>query len=178
MAATIIREIKIFFIIVFVKSLSIKFKHFHILYRSFLYSETESRPYQMEALDSSRSGIDDQHSVPLRIAHDLQDMRMTAYEYIWMISVKQLASLYVISSRIASDMSHKDMHTLTFEESVERMDESKFMVVAISRNSSQRLESSDFLGQLHASSEISGMPDFIHGLKELADPGVKDSMGI
>ena len=143
-----------------------------------IYPEAERRPDKMEALYSSGTRIDNQHPSPLHIAHDLQDMRMTAYKYIRMISVKQLASLYVISSRIASNMSHKDMHTLTFEESVERMDESKFMVVAISRNSSQRLESSDFLGQLHASSEISGMPDFIHGLKELADPGVKDSMSV
>ena len=66
--------------------------------------------FSWEALYSGSSGIDHEHSVSLRVTDYLQDMRMTADEYIRMISVQKLTGLYVISTGISSYMRHQDMH--------------------------------------------------------------------
>ena len=58
------------------------------------------------------------------------------------------------------------------------MYEPEFMIITVSSYTSQRLEGCYFLGQVHAPAEISGMPDLIHGFKELADPRIKHPVRI
>lgn len=131
----------------------------------------------MEALDSSRPRIDNKH-ITLRITHDLKYMRMTTNENIRTIFIDQFPGFRIVTSRIAADMGHEDLHALTLEESVKRMDETQFMIVTIARHPQQWLECGDLLCQSHAPSEVSGMPYLVDRGKKLLETGIKDAMGI
>lgn len=144
---------------------------------SLFYLESEGRTDNMETLDSGSTGIKDKHSSARGIPHDLEDMRMAADEYVGMILIYQLTGLGVISSRISSHMSHKDLHAFALEETMERMFEPKGVVVAVAGDSDQRLELRDFGGHVHAA-EISGMPYLIDRLKEGLETVVEDTMGV
>lgn len=131
----------------------------------------------MEALDSGRSGVDHQH-VSLWIADDFQDMGMAAYEYVRPVFVDEFSCPGVIASRVAADMGHQHLHALTFEEAVHGVGEAKVIIVAVARDSDQRLELRDLRRQIHASSEISGMPDLIDRSEEFLELRVEDPVCI
>lgn len=131
----------------------------------------------MKPLNSSSSGIDYQH-IPLGITHDLQDMGMSAYEYIRPVFVYQLSRPRIITARIASDMGHEHLHAFAFEETMERVDEAKVVIVAIAGYTDQRLELRNLFRQIHTSPEISRMPDLIDRRKKLLELRVEDAMGI
>lgn len=131
----------------------------------------------MKALNSCCSGIDYKH-ISLGITHDLQDMGMTAYEYIRLVFVDQLARPRIITSGIAADMRHQHLHALTFEEAVERVFEAQVMVVAVSCDSQKRFEPRYLGGHFHAAAEIPRMPYLVDRLQEFPDAGVENSVGI
>jgi hypothetical protein len=58
------------------------------------------------------------------------------------------------------------------------MYEPEFMIITVSSHASQRFEGCNLLGQLHTSAKIAGMPDLIHGFKELADPRIEHPVRI
>ena len=131
----------------------------------------------MEALDSGRSGVDHQH-VSLRVTDDFQDMGMTAYEYVRPVFVDEFSCPGVIASRVAADMCHQHLHALTFEEAVHGVCEAKVVIVTVARDSDQRLELRDLRRQIHASSEISCMPDLIDRSEEFLELRVEDPVCI
>lgn len=131
----------------------------------------------MKTLDSSCSGIDNQH-VSLGITHDFQNMGMTTYEYIRSVFVYQLSRPRIISAGIASDMGHEYLHALALEEAMERMDETQIVVVTIAGDADQRLESGYLCSQVHAPAEISRMPDLIDRRKKLLELLVEHTMSI
>ena len=132
----------------------------------------------MEALDSCRTRIDHQHIVSLRITNHLQNMGMSAYEYVRLITVYQLSGPWVVSSRISADMGHEDLHSLALEEPVERVVETQCMIVTVACHTDQWLESGNLLRQVHASAKVSGMPYLIDRRKEFLEPVVKNPMGV
>ena len=145
---------------------------------SLFYLESESCADYMESLDSGSTRVQDKHSSARGIPHDLEDMRMAADEYVGTILIYQLTGLGIISSRISSHMSHKDLHAFALEETVERMFEAKGVVVAVAGDSDQRLELRDFGGHVHAAAEISGVPYLVDRLKECLETVVEDTMGV
>ena len=52
------------------------------------------------------------------------------------------------------------------------------VVVAVSSDSFQGSESSDFLRQIHAPAEISCMPYLVHRLEKSLEAVIEDSVGI
>ena len=158
-------------------SVTFQFEDFHRMDVPALNLEPQSRPYDMESLDSSSAGIDYQH-IAAGITHDLQDMRMTAHKDVRPVFVYQRFGTGVIPPGVPADMGHQDLHALAFEEAVERVFETQVMVVAVARNAHQRLEGGYFLCHIHPPSEISGMPYLVDRLEELPELRVKDSVGI
>ena len=142
------------------------------------YLESESCADYMESLDSCCTRIKHKHSSASGIPHDLEDMRMTADEYVGTILIYQLTGLGIIPSRIPAHMGHKDLHAFALEETVERMFEPKGVVVAVAGDSDQRLELRDFGGHVHAAAEISGVPYLVDRLKESLETVVEDTMGV
>jgi hypothetical protein len=142
------------------------------------YLESKSCAVYMESLDSCCTRIKHKHSSAGGIPHDLEDMRMTADEYVGTILIYQLTGLGIIPSRIPAHMGHKDLHAFALEETVERMFEAKGVIVAVAGDSDQRLELRDFGGHVHAAAEISGMPYLIDRLKECLETVVEDTMGV
>ena len=145
---------------------------------SFVYLETQGRTYQMKALDSCGPRIHDQHPSPLHVADHLQYMRMSAYEYVRSVSVYQLPRPRVITARIASYMGHQHLQSLAFEETMEGMYEPELMIVAVARDTQQRLESPNLLRQIHASSEVPCVPYLVNRLKEVPELRIEDPMRI
>jgi hypothetical protein len=142
------------------------------------YLESESCADYMETLDSGSTRVQDKHSSARGIPHDLEDMRMAAYEYVGTILIYQLTGLGIIPSRIPAHMGHKDLHAFALEETVERMFEPKGVIVTVAGDSDQRLELRDFGGHVHAAAEISGVPYLIDRLKECLETVVEDTMGV
>ena len=151
--------------------LAIQFKDFHAMDAPLIYTETQGSTHQMKTLDSCSSGIDHQH-IPLRITHDFQDMRMAADKQIRLISVNKFTCTGVVSSRIATDMSHENLYTLTFKKTVQGMIIAETMVVTVTCDSDKRLVCSYLFGKIHSSSEIACMPYLVHLRKEVLEfPG-------
>ena len=157
------------------RSLSVQLEDLHIMDIAIVNMEPESRPNYMKTLYACRSGIDYQH-IPFLVTHDLQYMGMSADKDVRMILIYQFKSASVVSSGIASDMGHQNLHSLTLKETMERMDEPKVMIVAIARHPYQRLETVNFCGKVHSPAEVSGMPYLIDRLKELLKLSVKYSV--
>ena len=157
--------------------LAIQFKDFHAMDAPLIYTKTQGSTHQMKALNSCSSGINHQH-IPLRITHDFQDMRMAADKQIRLISVNKFTCTGVVSSRIATDMSHENLYSLTFKKAVQGMIIAKTMVVTVSCDSDKRLVCSYLFGKIHSSSEVSGMPDLIHRLKKVAEGLVEHAVCI
>ena len=140
--------------------------------------KSEGGAYEMKSLDAGRTGVNDKHTIPFRIADNLKNVGMTTNEYVRSVTVDQFSGTRVISTGVTSDMYHKYFETLTFEKSMERMNEAQIMVIAIAGHAHKRLEISNFLRQSHSSSEVAGMPYLIHRLEKFAEPGIKHTMSI
>lgn len=150
------------------KRLSVKLEDLHIMNPAFIDMETESSTHYVKTLDSCSSGIDDQH-VPARIPDHLQDMRMTAYEYVRTILVNELARSGIIASGIASDMGHQHLHAFADKETVHGMGESEVMIVTIASYPDQRFEFCNFLGQIQSTAEVACMPYLVDRGEEFAE---------
>ena len=150
------------------KRLSVKLEDLHIMNPAFIDMETKSCPHDVKTLDSCSSGIDDQH-VPARIPNHLQDMRMTAYEYVRTILVNELARSGIIASGIASDMGHQHLHAFADQETVHGMGESEVMIVTSAGYPDQRFEFSDLSGQIQSTAEVARMPYLVHLRKEVLE---------
>ena len=142
-----------------------------------VYMESQRCPDNMEALDSGSTGIDYKH-ITLCVTHNLQDMGMAAYEYIRTIAVYQFTGTHIIASRIATHMGHEHLYSFTFEESVQRVDESQLMVVAIASHTNERLELGNLLSQVHTATKISCMPDLVDRLKKILELLAEHAMRI
>lgn len=139
--------------------------------------EAERRADHMKTLNSGSPRIDHQH-VTLGIPNHHQDMGMAADEDVRPISVEEFTGTRVISAGISADVDQKDLHTLTVEETVERMSVAQVIVVAVAGHAHQRLKGSYFLGQTHASAEVTRMPDFVHGREEVTDAVVENAVRV
>jgi hypothetical protein len=142
-----------------------------------VYMEPQCRPDYMEALDPGSSRVDYKH-IALGIAHHFQYMRMSAHEYIRMISVYQFTGTHIITPGIATHMGHEHFYSLTLEESVQRVDESQLVVVAIAGYSYEWLEGGNLFCQVHAAAEISCVPDLVDRLKKIPELLAKHAMRI
>ena len=131
----------------------------------------------MESLDSGSSRID-HHHVPFRVADNLEDMGMAADEYVRTVFFDELHRPLVITSGIASDMGHQDLHPLAFEKAVERVGEAEIMIVAIAGDAEKRLEPGDFFSELQPPSEIPRMPYLVDRGKEFTELSVEYTVGI
>ena len=110
---------------------SVKLKYLHVSYPPCIKPETQSRSDKVETLNSSRTRIENQH-VTFRIPDNLEDVGMTAYQYIWLEFIHQLAGFCVISARVPSHMYHQDLEPLALEEPVDWVCVAKIIVVAVS----------------------------------------------
>jgi hypothetical protein len=105
-------------------------------------------------------------------------MGMSAHKEVRTKFVNKLASLCVVPSRVSSDMSHQYLETLALKEPMNGISIAKVIVVAISGDSHQRLECSNFFRCLETASEIPRMPDFVHRSEELPELLAEDPVGI
>ena len=117
-------------------------------------------------------------TVPFRVTHDLQNVRMSADEDVGTVCVDQLSCPRIISARITAHMGHQDLHPLTLEDPVEGVFETQVVVVAVACHPHEGLEPRDLRGKVHPAPEIAGMPYLVHRLQESLDAVVKDAMGI
>ena len=129
----------------------------------------------MEALDSGCSRIDYKH-ITLCVTHDLQDMRVTADKNIWFIFINQFLCPDIISSGISADMGHQNLHTLTLEKTMKRVDEAEVVIVTIAGDTCQRLETGNLCSKIHPPAEIPGMPYLIDRFKKLLEAIIKYSV--
>ncbi len=142
------------------------------------YPEPEGSTDNMEALDTGSTWIEHKHIPSFNITDNLQDMRMAADEDIGSVTVDELSCARIISPRIPTYMSHKDLHALALEETMQGMVETKVMIITVASYTDQRLELRYFRRQIHTSAEIAGMPDLIDRFKEFLEAGVKHSVGV
>ena len=142
-----------------------------------VYMKSERRPDNMESLDAGSSGIDHQH-IPFGVTHDLQYMRMTADENIRPIFLDQFQGTCIVPSGITADMGHQYLHTLALEETVEGVNEAKVVIVAITGNTYQRLETSNHFSEIHSTAEVPGVPDLVDRCKKFLETVVKDAVSI
>lgn len=103
---------------------------------------------------------------------------MTAYEYVRSVFFYELERAEIISARIASDMGHKNLHSLAFKETVHRMNEAQAVIIAVAGHPYERLEGGYFLGKIHPTAEIPGVPDLIDRLKEFPELPVKYTVSV
>ena len=140
--------------------------------------ESQGCTNYMKTLYTCSSGIYYQHIVPSGITHHLEDVRMTAHEYVRAVMVYKLSSLRIISIRVTAHMGHQDLHGFTFEESVLRMLETKVMVITIACNTYQRLKFRYFRRQVHSTAEITGMPYLVYRLQKVAELTVEYTVSV
>ena len=131
----------------------------------------------MKSLDSGSPRID-HHHVPFRVADDLEYMGMAADEYVRTVFHDEFHRSLVVTSGIASDMGHQDLHPLAFEKTVERMGEAEIMVVTIACDAEKRMGPGDFVSKLQPPSEIPGMPYLVDRGKEFTELSVEYTVGI
>ena len=139
--------------------------------------ESDRCPYDMKALYTRSSRIDYQH-ITFRVTYNLQNMRMPAYENIRLQLINKPASSYIIPPRISSDMSHKHLHALTFEEAVKGMGEAEIVVVTVAGDTYKGFELSDSGSKVEASAEIAGVPDLVHRGEKFTEFGAEDAVGV
>ena len=127
-------------------------------------------PYQRTEIHS-----DYQH-IPFRITHDLQYVGMPADEDIRPVFIDQFQGSGIISSGISADMGHKNLHTLTLEKTMKRVDEAEVVIVTIAGDTCQRLETGNLCSKIHPPAEIAGMPYLIDRFKKLLEAIIKYSV--
>jgi hypothetical protein len=66
-------------------------------------------------------------------------------------------------------MSHKHLEAFTFKKPMNRVSIAKIIIVTIACNPDKRLEGSNLLGQLHATAEVTCMPDLIDLRKKILE---------
>jgi hypothetical protein len=147
------------------------------MYPAVLDMKTKSCPYYMKTLYTGRPGIYYQH-IALGIPYNLKDMRMSAHKDIRFMFLYQFDSPAVISSRIASHMSHKNLQAFAFKETEQRVLIPQSMIIAIASDTLERLECRQFLSQRHAPAEITGMPQLIHRLQKIPERLVEYPMSV
>ena len=103
---------------------------------------------------------------------------MSTYENVRPIAVDKLFCTMIIPPGIASYMGHQHFETFTFEESVKGMVIAERLVVAVAGYADKRLEGGHAGRQIHASAEVSGVPDLVNRPEELLELRVEDSMRI
>ena len=103
---------------------------------------------------------------------------MAADKYVRPVLIYQCTGPRVVSSRISAYMCHEDLHPFTFEEAVQGMDETEVVVVAIASHSDKGPEGGDLFRKGHSSAEVSGMPDLVHRLKEIAELPAEYAVGV
>ncbi len=156
---------------------SFKFENLHVMNLPIVDMEAEGGADYVESLDSSRAGIYRQHVV-MRVTHDLEDMRMAAYEDVGAVGMYEFARPYVVTAGIASDVGDEDSSALADEEAVQRLGVAEVIVVAVAGDAHQGLEPAYLLSKGQTAPEVPRMPDFIDRLKELPYPLVKHSVCI
>ncbi len=157
--------------------LAFKFEHLHIMDFSIVDMEAQRRTDNMEPLDSGSARIDGEHVI-MRVAHDLENVRMSAYEDVRTVIVYKFPGTDVITAWISADMRNEYPLALAHEKSVQRLGVAQVIIVTVSRNAHQRFELPDFFSQLKAPAEVSGMPDLINRLQKLLHAFIKNAVCI
>ena len=147
------------------------------MYPPVIYMEPQRRTHKMEALYARGTRIEDQHITP-GIPHYLQYVRVTADKDIWPELVDQGSGPGIVSARITADVSHQNLHSLTFETPVKRVSEPQVMIVTIACHPDKRLVGGHFLCKLQSASEVSGMPDLIHRIEEFTELRAEHAMRV
>lgn len=136
------------------------------MYFTFVNAHPECRPHELPALQPSCAGVDGEKAI-LRVIHDLEDVRMAADENIRPVQAYHRLNISLIMPRIASDMGHQ--HLLPF--AVKKLGLGTFIAdflrVTVSVHPDKGLECGDFMDEVQSSAEVSRVPNFINGFKEL-----------
>lgn len=156
---------------------SIHFKNFHIFQTAIFNMKSQRCPYNMKALYPSRSRIYYKH-IPARITHNLQYMRVPAYEYVRTILIYEFTSPRIIFPRISTYMRHQHLHTLTLKETMKGMGITEIIVVTIAGNTDQRLERGYPGCQVKAAPEVSGVPDLIDRSQKITEWFIKHTVSV
>lgn len=138
------------------------------MYPALINMESKGSADNLPTLEAGGSGIDREKIVGV-IVHHFQDMRMSAYEDIRTVGVDHRPHIEGIMTGISADMGHKDLLPLTVEKLRKGAFETDFLGVAVPVHSDERFERGDLVHEIYPPSEISRMPDFIDGFKELLE---------
>jgi hypothetical protein len=157
---------------------SLQFKNLDTMDTAVINMEAQCCPDYVKALNTGRSGIHYQHAATPVVSYNLEDMRMAAYKQVRSISVYKFPGTGIVLSRITSDMSHKDLYSFTFKETMQRMFKPEIIVITVACHSHKRFEGCDLLSQVHAATKITCMPDLVHRLEKATEAGVKYSVCI
>lgn len=139
--------------------------------------ETQSRPFNMKALDARGAGVKHQH-IEILVVNDFQYVRMSADENVRLIAHQKGVGRAVILSGIAPDVGHQHLHTLAGPETVQRVVVAKVVVVAVAAHAHKRLEIGDGGRDLKSPSEVAGVPDFVNRGEKFAEGSVKNSVRV
>lgn len=138
------------------------------MYLTFVNAHPECRPHELPALQPSRSWVDGEKAI-LRVIHDLEDMRMAADENIRSVQAYYRLNISLIMPRIASDMGHQYLLPFAVKKLCLGTFVAYFLRVTVSVHPDEGLERGDFMDEVQPSAEVSCVPDFIDGFKELPE---------
>lgn len=140
-------------------------------------SKAYSRSYDMKALHSGGTWIDNQH-VSSVIAHYTENVRVSAYENVRTVTIYKLQGMGLVMARKAAYMGHQDAQPLTFEEFMYGIIVHQPTLVAVAHHADQRLERSDLCSRLVPPAEVTGVPDFIAACQKIRKLGVKPPVSV
>ena len=141
-----------------------------------LHGKSQQGSNQMPSIVAAGAGIHVNEAERL-IAHDLQDVGVTADEEARPQPPKFLSGTRVVIARIPADMGHVDGDALAFPAEIDRQVGAKFRPVNVPVNSPDRLEGSETI-QYVRSSEVARVPHLIALGEVMEDSVIQKAVGV
>ena len=154
-----------------------QFEHFQAFDGAGFYLEAEGGAYQLPALQAGGSGVHRKH-IELVVPLYLQDMRVPADEQSGLhLHYRPPGHLTVVAG-ISPDVGHQHFQPLAIEALKLREVVAGGIPVAVAMYPYHRLEVLDTLEESFIATQITGVPELIHGLQELAELGAENPVRI
>ena len=102
---------------------------------------------------------------------------MAANEDVGPMGIYKLHGFIIISARIASNMHHKNLHTLYLKPLYGRLAQPYLLVITIAVHSGKWFEIGYSINCCDIA-EITGMPNLVNRFKKFFEAIIKDAMGI
>ena len=150
------------------------FVKLHIFDFTSINLEAQHRYHLVKASVSCCSRVD-MEKVELVVVHHLEDMRVTADEYIRFLFDYQCFNSRFIMAWVSADMSHHHLHVFNCEDVDFREHQADLLIVDVTVNSPQRFESLKTVGDI-GGTDVADMPYLVAVLEKVKDRRIKPSV--